>query len=104
MTGDRVKKDEMAYSHLSDFEMAVKVRMLYRDTLEHESVCCGARDRIMYLSQQLETAIIEIGQIKQGLWPMKDAEIARWKDAYENMRDFAVSKGLDITCYGAESV
>jgi len=53
MTGDIVKKDEMVYGHLSDLEMAVKVRMLFRDTLEHESVCCGARDRIMYLSQQV---------------------------------------------------
>lgn len=47
----------------------------------------------------MEELIVEVGQLKQGLWPMKDKEIASWKDAYENMRDFAISKGLDITCY-----
>ena len=25
--------------------------------------------------------------------------IEQWKDAYENMRDYAVSKGLDVTTY-----
>ena len=30
-------------------------------------------------------------------------EAAKWQDAYENMRDFAVSKGLDVTCYGDTS-
>ncbi len=55
-------------------------------------------------TQELEAAIIEIGQLKQGMWQMKDAEISRWKDAYENMRDFAVKSGLDIVCYGTDSV
>jgi len=32
--------------------MACKVRMLYRDTLNHEAVVTGARDRIMWLSQE----------------------------------------------------
>ena len=54
MTGDEVQKETMCYGALSDIEMAGKVRMLYRDTLEHEAICTGARDRIMYLSQQLE--------------------------------------------------
>ena len=52
MTGDKVEKDSMTYSRLSDLEMANKVRMLMRDDLSHEFVCVGARDRIMYLSQQ----------------------------------------------------
>jgi len=54
MTGDKVEKDKMAFAHLSDLEMAGKVRMLYRSDLDHEAVCVGARDRIMYLSQQHE--------------------------------------------------
>ena len=53
-TGDKVTMENMAYPQLSDLDMAHKVRSLMRDTLEHEGVVCGARDRIMYLSQQLE--------------------------------------------------
>lgn len=44
-------------------------------------------------------AVVEVGLLKQSLWPMKDQEMARWKDAYENLRDYAVKSGLDITCY-----
>lgn len=58
--------------------------------------------RFSLVSQSDNAAIIEIGQLKQGLWPAKDAEIERWKNAYENMKDFAVTSGLDITCYGEE--
>jgi len=54
MTGDKVTKENMAYPDMSDLEMALKVRMLYRDDLEFESVLVGARDRIMYLSQQVD--------------------------------------------------
>lgn len=53
MTGDPVDRATMVYGRLTDIEMADKVRMLMRDTLQHEAICCGARDRIMYLSQQL---------------------------------------------------
>lgn len=54
MTGDEINKDTMCMGHLSDIEMAHVVRMLYRDTLNHEAVCTAARDRIMYLSQQVK--------------------------------------------------
>lgn len=54
MTGDKVEKENMVFAHLSDLEMAGKVRMLMRMDLDHEAVCCGARDRIMYLSQQVD--------------------------------------------------
>jgi hypothetical protein len=54
MTGDIVEKDKMVFADLSDLQMASKVRMLMRGDLEHEAVCCGARDRIMYLSQQVK--------------------------------------------------
>lgn len=54
MTGDRVDRKLMAFGHLSDLEMASKVRMLMRSDLDHEPVCTGARDRIMFLSQKLD--------------------------------------------------
>jgi len=53
---------------------------------------------IEHLRSELEAAIVEIGLLKQSLWPSKDKEIAKWKDAYENMRNFAVERGLDIMC------
>jgi hypothetical protein len=64
----------------------------------------GLKRGMAVTARDLEAATIEVGQLKQGMWQIKDAEIARWKDAYENMRDFAVKGGLDITCYGPESV
>ena len=54
MTGDEVKKETMCMGNLSDIEVAGKVRMLMRYDLDHEAVCTAGRDRIMYLSQQLE--------------------------------------------------
>ena len=54
MTGDKIEKENMVFAHLSDLEMAGKVRMLMRGDLDHEAVCCGSRDRIMYLSQEVE--------------------------------------------------
>ena len=39
--------------HLSDAEIADKVRMLMRGDLDHEAVCVMARDRIKYLSERL---------------------------------------------------
>jgi len=67
MTGDIVKKEDMTYGKLSDLEMASKVRMLFRDTLEHEAVCCGARDRIMYLSQQVDRLENEVSELAQNV-------------------------------------
>ncbi len=54
MTGDEVIKETMCMGHLSDIEVAHKVRMLYRTDLDHEAVCVAARDRIMFLSQEVE--------------------------------------------------
>jgi chromosome segregation ATPase len=71
---------------------------------EAEDMIFSLRKEVERVNAELEAAIVEVGQLKQGMWQMKDAEIERWKDAYENMRDFAVKSGLDITCYGAESV
>ena len=55
MTGDIVEKDRMTAGNKTDIEVAGMVRMLMRDDLNHEFVCLAGRDRIMYLSQQLET-------------------------------------------------
>jgi DNA-binding HxlR family transcriptional regulator len=53
-TGDIVKKDNgMCYGHKSDMWVADKVRGLMRTDLDHEPTCTGARDRIVYLSQEV---------------------------------------------------
>jgi len=75
MTGDIIKKEEMVYGKLSDLEMASKVRMLFRDTLEHETVCCGARDRIMYLSQQVERLTEALNRISEPVWWMQEDQL-----------------------------
>ena len=54
VTGDKVEKSKMVLAELSDLQVAGKVRMLMRGDLDHEMVCTAARDRIMYLSQQVE--------------------------------------------------
>ena len=43
---------EIDWADRSDIEVAGRVRMLLRSDLNHEFVCCAARDRIMYLSQE----------------------------------------------------
>lgn len=40
--------------HLSHDEVAAKVRMLMRSDLDHEAVCCMARDRIKWLAWRIE--------------------------------------------------
>lgn len=42
--------DREAHGHKSDEWVANAVRMLMRTDLDHESICCAARDRIMRLS------------------------------------------------------
>jgi hypothetical protein len=55
----------MAYGHLNHEEMAARVRMLDRHTLEHEGVVTGARDRIAYLANQVE----DLKQVIDGFLP-----------------------------------
>lgn len=43
---------DISLPHLTDKEMADSVRMLMRGDLDHEMVCCGARDRIMCLMHE----------------------------------------------------
>ncbi len=59
MTGDEIDPRTMMYADESDLEVALRIRMLYRDQLDHEAVCTGARDRIMYLSQENERLTAE---------------------------------------------
>lgn len=71
MTGDKVEKDKMIYGSLSDQQVATMVRMLIINDHDREAVCCAARDRIMYLSQQLEH------------WKTVAVEAASMRDAHE---------------------
>jgi hypothetical protein len=77
MTGDKVDKETMALGHLSDIEMAGKVRMLYRTDLDHEAICVGSRDRIMYLSQEVErlTALCQSYMSTEGEIPTREENI-----------------------------
>lgn len=43
---------EIGSPELNDMQMAVRVRMLMRDQLDHEKVCTDARDRIMCLAAE----------------------------------------------------
>ena len=54
MTGDKEELSTMAYGFKSDMEIADMARMLTRNDLNHEAVCTASRDRIMYLSQQVQ--------------------------------------------------
>jgi hypothetical protein len=76
MTGDKVEKEMMVFADLSDLELAFKVRMLMRGDLDHEAVCVGARDRIMYLSQQLAEAL-EMANVQSKLKESAEAELER---------------------------
>jgi len=44
----------ISFAHLTDLEMASRVRMLMRSDLNHEGVVVGARDRIMALSKRVD--------------------------------------------------
>lgn len=58
-------------AHLSDKEVGLRVRMLMRDDLDHEAVCCMARDRIRYLSAALEARDREISELQNDLSELK---------------------------------
>lgn len=93
MTGDKVEKDEMVMGKLTDFQMASKVRMLMRWDLDHEFVCTGARDRIMYLSQECDrlTSSLaekekEVERLKSRNYHAHNCEQAAAGDNYSNVR------------------
>jgi hypothetical protein len=47
-------RSKLAGGHLSDAEVAIKVRMLMRTDPDHEVVCSMGRDRIMHLSEKAD--------------------------------------------------
>ena len=51
-------------AHLSDAEVASKVRMLMRGDLDHEAVCAMARDRIRDLARNLAAARARIVELE----------------------------------------
>ena len=59
--------DVFCGGHLSDAEVASKVRMLMRSDLDHEAVCVTARDRILVLSRALASARADLEEAKRQL-------------------------------------
>lgn len=58
---------EATFPWLSHEEAAGTVRMLMRDQLDHEWICCMARDRILHLAQEndrLREALTASGETK----------------------------------------
>lgn len=51
--------DFEAYGHMSDEWVADRVRMLTRNDIDHEAICCASRDRIMRLTLKLEKCEID---------------------------------------------
>jgi hypothetical protein len=51
----------------TDEEVAGKVRMLMRGDLDHESICTLARDRILYLSQELARVRADFAALQTAL-------------------------------------
>lgn len=49
----RVPVECQAFGHMSDEWVADRVRMLRHRDLDHEAICCAARDRIMRLSLRM---------------------------------------------------
>ena len=81
----------ISYPHLTDEQMAGKIRMLFRDSLDHEGVVCGARDRIMALAKafdQQKEALDRIRTRIAGEWydPAGDLE----SDIAQVLREFQV--------------
>lgn len=52
--------------HLSDVDVAIRVRMLMRDQLNHEIVCTDARDRIMCLVAEKAALREALAAIERG--------------------------------------
>lgn len=87
MTGDELTSDTMMYSSKSDMWMASKVRMLYRTDLDHEATVTGARDRIVFLSQELHKARLRLANVRKLVEDLKSyvdhecfdtSEVAEW--------------------------
>jgi len=57
----------ISYPHLTDEQMAGTTRMLFRDSLDHEGVVCGARDRIMALAKAFDRQQAALDRIRARL-------------------------------------
>lgn len=82
----------ISYPDLSDEMIAGTVRMLLRDQLNHEAVCCAARDRIMCLVAEKAAQAALIRQLVGALRTTRDALDMMMRDGYEGVwdeRDFA---------------
>lgn len=55
---------DLCFGHLSHIEMASKVRMLMRGDIEHEPICVGARDRIVWLAQREHDLLAEVRRLR----------------------------------------
>lgn len=84
----------ISYPHLSDAEMAGKVRMLFRDDLDHEGVVMGARDRIMALSKEVARLTEERDRIERnrdmyrGQVERQSATITQMREALSEAEDY----------------
>lgn len=65
----RVPIELQAYGHMSDEWVADRVRMLRHRDLDHEAICCAARDRIMRLSLRVAKLEAVIREIADGFVP-----------------------------------
>lgn len=57
---------------LSDYHVAVKVRMLTRGDLNHEAVCEMARSRIMGLSKELARVKAQLEKLEDDASELRD--------------------------------
>lgn len=65
----------MSDAHTPDIVVAMRVRMLMRDQLDHEAVCVMARDRIMALSKEVARLTAALAERPKAT-PADDALIA----------------------------
>lgn len=91
INGHRVR---LAGDHLSDSEVASNVRMLMRDEIDHEAVCITARDRIMWLSQEVERLRAalntpEIDDFARGVVREAQHQRARWRSDHDAGKEHA---------------
>ncbi|EKD89692.1 MAG: hypothetical protein ACD_33C00005G0007 [uncultured bacterium] len=93
MTGDKMKLSNMCYGNKSDHWVANEVRMLMRDQLNHESICTAARDRIMYLSQEVQRLTERETEAKNILENCpKDNDVDKWLANDNPVNSYNVNK------------
>lgn len=85
---------QMMSPDLSDDDVAVRVRMLFRDELEHEYVCTLARDRILSLSQRLAAlAAIHAGAASTVYLIWSNEHRAWWRPGRAGYTTFLIAAG-----------